>query len=334
MMIVQMITGHPPFHELNVMQAMMKIAQGHRPSRPSDSGILSQAMSDDLWTLMDACWMMNPELRPTMSNILISLGAMTRQAVHQHQLAVSLSPPHPSFSPFASSERSSELSNLVYHSSTPFVSGTVAGSLHAPGTTSALDPDLSIIGLHAQAETLVARTNDAMSHPQTKVLPAGVKPAPSHLDLVCLPSLNAAEMRMSPTALSPSPTMSEQSIDYWGTPVSPRAISAQVQPSWGQRAGSPTDSELSVGPSDSRMSSPGILSDGSGYSAGSGSSRRSSRRRTLPRSPYFRQPSRLRKADNLSPSNLDTVDGLFLDFLARLCSNREHGQYWLWKTDR
>jgi hypothetical protein len=93
-----MITGHAPFHELNVMQAMLKIAQGHRPSRPSDSEQLSQALSDDLWSLMNACWMQEAESRPPMSDVLGSLGVVMRGVNDQCQPTASPSPPIPSAS--------------------------------------------------------------------------------------------------------------------------------------------------------------------------------------------------------------------------------------------
>jgi hypothetical protein len=332
MIIDQMITGHPPFHELNVMQAMLKIAQGHRPSRPSDSEQLSQTLTADLWNLMDACWMLKPESRPTMSDVLRSLGAMTGQAAEQHHPAASLFLPHPSLPPSTSPECLPELTDLLYPLSTPSNHGTDADRLRAPGVAGTLDPDSSATSSYSQAEALVTHTNGAMSHAQAEMLFPGASLTSPHLDLVHLPSLNVADILISPTAPSPSPTMSEQSTHYWYSPIGPGTFGAQTQTPWEQRAVSPADSELSVGPSDSRMSSPGLLSDASGYSVGSDSSRRSSRRRTLQRSSYFRRPSRLQKADSMSPSNLATVDGFFLDFLARLCSNREHGQYWLWNT--
>jgi hypothetical protein len=91
-----MITGHAPFYELNAMQAMMKIAQGHRPSRPLDSGKISRVMTDGLWELLDACWKQQPESRPSMSTVLRRLGVMMRPMDEGRQPAELLLPSIPS----------------------------------------------------------------------------------------------------------------------------------------------------------------------------------------------------------------------------------------------
>jgi hypothetical protein len=72
MTLYQLLTGHPPFHELNEVGAAMKIINGQRPERPTMT-----LCSDALWILVTDCWNHDPQSRPTMTSVLSCLLAGT-----------------------------------------------------------------------------------------------------------------------------------------------------------------------------------------------------------------------------------------------------------------
>jgi hypothetical protein len=65
LIMYQLVTRYPPFHELNELGAAMKIISGQRPARPATA-----LCSDALWTLITDCWNHDPRSRPTMVSVL------------------------------------------------------------------------------------------------------------------------------------------------------------------------------------------------------------------------------------------------------------------------
>ncbi|KAJ7687713.1 kinase-like domain-containing protein [Mycena rosella] len=61
----EILTARAPFFDLtNDAAVIMKVVEGHRPSRPST------VLQDDLWRLIEDCWTPEPNQRPTMTEIL------------------------------------------------------------------------------------------------------------------------------------------------------------------------------------------------------------------------------------------------------------------------
>ena len=64
----QVFTGTIPFSNGSSVMAMLAIAQGKRPPRPTHS-----IFTEKLWTLMQRCWDQDPHSRPEASEILAIL---------------------------------------------------------------------------------------------------------------------------------------------------------------------------------------------------------------------------------------------------------------------
>ena len=62
---IQMFTGAVPFPNYLTMSAMLAITKGERPPRPTHP-----TLTDDLWALMQRCWIHVPHLRPEVSEVL------------------------------------------------------------------------------------------------------------------------------------------------------------------------------------------------------------------------------------------------------------------------
>ena len=62
---IQAFTGAMPFSGSSTVAAMLSMAQGKRPQRPTHP-----AFTENLWTLMQRCWDHDPRLRPEISDVL------------------------------------------------------------------------------------------------------------------------------------------------------------------------------------------------------------------------------------------------------------------------
>jgi hypothetical protein len=58
-----------PFHQLNEYMIILRIHEGHRPSRPARFEQGSQ-IPDDTWALIEKCWAENPQARPHMTEVV------------------------------------------------------------------------------------------------------------------------------------------------------------------------------------------------------------------------------------------------------------------------
>ena len=63
MVIYETISGNLPFHEYTDFQAYMKIVKGEQPHR----GV---RFTDDLWKMLEQCWMIQPGNRPSVEDVL------------------------------------------------------------------------------------------------------------------------------------------------------------------------------------------------------------------------------------------------------------------------
>ena len=68
MLILEVLTGQVPFPGYNNLVAMRKIVEGEQPERPQ--GPETVWFTDDLWVMLEQCWVIKPELRPTVEGVL------------------------------------------------------------------------------------------------------------------------------------------------------------------------------------------------------------------------------------------------------------------------
>ena len=68
MVIFEVLTGQVPFPRCNNLVVMRKIIEGESPDRPQ--GPEAAWFTDDLWGMLEQCWLPTPKLRPTTEAIL------------------------------------------------------------------------------------------------------------------------------------------------------------------------------------------------------------------------------------------------------------------------
>ncbi|KAF5371212.1 hypothetical protein D9758_004115 [Tetrapyrgos nigripes] len=74
--MLEIFTGKPPYAEIRMeISVITEILKGNRPPRPVQSAAL---ISDDLWDLIEDCWVDHPEYRPTASRIVQALAIRSR----------------------------------------------------------------------------------------------------------------------------------------------------------------------------------------------------------------------------------------------------------------
>jgi len=68
MVILEVLSGKPPFSGCNGLIVMRKVIEGERPGRPEgEEGML---FVDDLWEILEQCWLPQPERRPAIEAVL------------------------------------------------------------------------------------------------------------------------------------------------------------------------------------------------------------------------------------------------------------------------
>ena len=68
MVILEVLTGQVPFPSCNSLVVMRKIVEGERPDRPQ--GPETVRFTDDLWEMLQQCWLSKPKLRPAIEDVL------------------------------------------------------------------------------------------------------------------------------------------------------------------------------------------------------------------------------------------------------------------------
>ena len=68
MVILEVLTGQPPFPQYTGLTAMEKIVDGERPERPQ--GAEAAWFTNDLWETLEQCWSPQPKARPTVEAVL------------------------------------------------------------------------------------------------------------------------------------------------------------------------------------------------------------------------------------------------------------------------
>ena len=68
MVILEVLSGKPPFSGDGGLVVMRKVIEGERPGRPE--GKEEVWFTDDLWEILEQCWLPQPERRPAIEAVL------------------------------------------------------------------------------------------------------------------------------------------------------------------------------------------------------------------------------------------------------------------------
>ena len=71
MVIYEVLSGQTPFASCKNFLVPKMVVEGEHPERPS--GIRGALFSDDLWTMLEQCWSVQPEDRPATATMLKQL---------------------------------------------------------------------------------------------------------------------------------------------------------------------------------------------------------------------------------------------------------------------
>lgn len=72
-----MFSGEYPFPDINNFKVMLAVPQGTRPSRPSHDLCRTRGLNDEMWQLIETCWGGEPSKRPTATQVVGQLEALT-----------------------------------------------------------------------------------------------------------------------------------------------------------------------------------------------------------------------------------------------------------------
>ena len=67
MVAVKILTGRVPFHELDGLDAGLRIAKGDIPTIPDDNEMIG--IPDGMWEILESCWEKDPKDRPTIEAV-------------------------------------------------------------------------------------------------------------------------------------------------------------------------------------------------------------------------------------------------------------------------
>ena len=76
MVIYEVLSGRAPFTPFNHYIAMRKIMEGERPERPEEAE--GAWFTDDLWRMLNRCWVAQPDRRPNITVVLECLERVSR----------------------------------------------------------------------------------------------------------------------------------------------------------------------------------------------------------------------------------------------------------------
>ena len=76
MVIYEVLSGRTPFYQYQNAVIPRKVLRGDRPERPQ--GEEGAWFTDDVWTVLEHCWMPQPGDRPSIEDILRSLEEASR----------------------------------------------------------------------------------------------------------------------------------------------------------------------------------------------------------------------------------------------------------------
>ena len=107
MVVLEVLTGKPPFPGYSGLIVMRKVIEGERPGRPD--GKEEVWFTGDLWEILEQCWLPRPERRPEIEAVLRCLerGSTTWQPLPPDSDDHAQSDSHDDWSDFTSSHDSS-----------------------------------------------------------------------------------------------------------------------------------------------------------------------------------------------------------------------------------
>ena len=76
MVIYEVLSGHIPFYEYVDLVVVVKVGKGDRPGRPQ--GREGTWFTDDVWKVLERCWLPEPEDRPNIEDVLLCLETTLR----------------------------------------------------------------------------------------------------------------------------------------------------------------------------------------------------------------------------------------------------------------
>ena len=76
MVIYEVLSGHLPFYQFANRVVSLRILRGDRPERPQ--GAEGVWFTDEVWQLLVSCWTTQPEIRPSIEDVLRRLGRASR----------------------------------------------------------------------------------------------------------------------------------------------------------------------------------------------------------------------------------------------------------------
>ena len=68
MVIYEVLSGYAPFAPFSRYVAMRKAMDGECPERPT--GVEGVRFTDELWRMLERCWAIRPDARPSISAVL------------------------------------------------------------------------------------------------------------------------------------------------------------------------------------------------------------------------------------------------------------------------
>jgi len=77
MVVIEAFTGQAPYHDSPPTTAAVGVLRGNRPGRPTDPSV-----TDDLWEMIKRCWNREPERRPEISQVVLSLRTASLRRGH------------------------------------------------------------------------------------------------------------------------------------------------------------------------------------------------------------------------------------------------------------
>jgi len=96
MVIYEVLSGQVPFASLKDFIVMRKVIEGERPERPE--GVKGRWLTDDLWAIVNLCWVTQPKSRPSIKVIL----------EHMEEVSGTWNPPSPQVDEDVETEEDSE----------------------------------------------------------------------------------------------------------------------------------------------------------------------------------------------------------------------------------
>jgi hypothetical protein len=76
MVIYEVLSGRAPFTYFKTFIVVWKVTEGERPERPR--GVEGAWFMDDLWAMLELCWVPQPEGRPSIEAVLGCLERVSR----------------------------------------------------------------------------------------------------------------------------------------------------------------------------------------------------------------------------------------------------------------